>query len=147
VGVGPGAKTAVASARAEFLRYLVAGLLNTALGYAVFLALHLGLGLDARPANAMAFAVALLQSLLLNRWFVFRGARLGLGAAWRFGVGFALAYGLNFLVLHLLLRQGMPAALAQLVAMAAYTVSFYGLNRVWVWRPARASVTGQPPPA
>lgn len=121
---------------AEFLRYLVAGLLNTVLGYGVFLGLHWGLGLDARPANALALAAGLMQSLLLNRWFVFRGARLRPVAMLRFSLGFCVAYGLNFVVLSLLLQQGVAGALAQLAAMASYTLCFYALNRVWVWKPA-----------
>lgn len=121
---------------AEFLRYLVAGLLNTGLGYGVFLGLHWGLGLDARPANALALTAGLMQSLLLNRWFVFRRARLSPAAVLRFSLGFGVAYGLNFLVLSVLLRQGLSGALAQLPAMASYTLCFYALNRSWVWKPA-----------
>jgi len=122
--------------RAEFLRFVLAGLLNTALGYAVFLGLHWGLGLDARPANAAAFAAALAQSLLLNRWYVFRGARMSGIAVLRFSLAFGLAYGLNFLLLSVLLAQGVPGALAQVPAMVAYTVTFYLINRLWVWRAA-----------
>lgn len=120
--------------RAELLRFVLAGLLNTALGYAVFLALHWGLGLDARAANAIGFGAGLLQSLLLNRWYVFHGARLDGGAVLRFGLAFVVAYGLNFGVLSALLAHGIAGALAQVPAMVTYTLSFYAINRRWVWR-------------
>jgi len=120
----------------EFLRFVLAGLANTALGYAVFLALHQGL--DVRPgwANAWSYAAGLLQALLLNRWFVFSRARLSATAVWRFAAAFALCFALNQAVLHALLGLAWSAALAQLAAMASYTLSFFMLNRAWVWKPA-----------
>lgn len=122
--------------RAELLRYGVAGVLNTAMGYGVFLALHWGLGVDPRLANGLSFGAGLLQSLLLNRWFVFEGARLGGAEVQRFALGFGVAYALNLLVLSALLALGMAAAWAQLFAMATYTVAFYLFNRNWVWKRA-----------
>lgn len=124
------------AARSEFLRFVLAGLANTALGYAVFMALHQGLGVAPGWANAWSYAAGLLQALLLNRWFVFQQARLSAAAVLRFGVGFGLCFGLNQAVLHALLGLGWPAALAQLVAMASYTLSFFVLNRAWVWKRA-----------
>ncbi|MBH9578842.1 GtrA family protein [Inhella proteolytica] len=125
-----------AAARGEFLRFLLAGLANTALGYAVFLVLHQGLGLQAGWANAWSYGAGLLQALLLNRWFVFQQARLSAPAVLRFALGFGLCFGLNQAVLHALLGLGRPAALAQLAAMASYTLSFFVLNRAWVWKRA-----------
>lgn len=121
---------------AEFARYLLAGLVNTAVGYGVFLVLLWGAGVEARIANFFSFAVGLLVALLLNRFFVFEGARVSGAAVLRFAAGFGLSYSLNLATLSMLLDRAMPAALAQLVAMAVYTVSFYLINRVWVWRKA-----------
>lgn len=120
--------------RAELLRYGMAGVLNTALGYGLFLVLHWGLGVDPHLANALGFGGGLLQSLLLNRWFVFKGARLGGLEVQRFAIGFGVAYGLNLLTLSALLALGMAVPWGQFLAMATYTVAFYLINRVWVWK-------------
>lgn len=119
---------------AEFARYLVAGVVNTAVGYAAFLAFFWGIGLGARLANALSYAVGLMVALLLNRLYVFKGATFSAGAVLRFGVGFGLAYALNLATLNGLLAAGWRAEIAQIGAMAVYTVGFYGVNRWWVWR-------------
>ena len=120
----------------EFVRFLLAGLANTALGYVVFLGLHHGLGVQPGWANAWSYAAGLLQALLLNRWFVFTQAQLSAASVLRFFAGFALCFALNQAVLHALLGLSWPAALAQLFAMASYTLSFFALNRSWIWKPA-----------
>ncbi|WP_088282562.1 GtrA family protein [Ideonella sp. A 288] len=119
---------------AEFVRYLLAGLANTAVGYAAFLALLWGAGLGPRAANAGSYAVGLCLALLLNRYFVFEGATVTPGAVVRFAAGFGVAYALNLATLWRLLDLGVPPAWAQLVAMAVYTIGFYAINRLWVWR-------------
>lgn len=118
----------------ELLRYLVAGVANTAVGYGVFLLLHGVAGLAPHAANAGSYAVGLLVALLLNRYFVFHGAKVTPAAVWRFALGFVVAYALNLAVLSLGLGLGAPAWLAQIFAMVVYTLCFYAINRMWVWR-------------
>lgn len=118
----------------ELLRYLAAGLANTAVGYGVFLFLHAVAGVAPHAANAASYGVGLLAALVLNRYFVFRGARITSMAVSRFAAGFGFAYALNWLVLSVGLSLGLPPWLAQIVAMVAYTLSFYAINRMWVWR-------------
>jgi putative flippase GtrA len=120
--------------RAEFTRYVGAGLVNTAVGYLVFLAvLHLA---HAPPlvANIASYAVGLCVAYLLNLVFVFRGARHSGTALGRFLSGAALAWLINAAVLETGIRVlRLAPELAQLIAMAAYTVSFYLINRHLVW--------------
>lgn len=118
----------------EMLRYLVAGLANTAVGYGVFLFLNAVVGVAPHASNAASYAVGLLVALLLNRYFVFQGARITPTAVWRFALGFGAAYTLNLLALSVGLALGLPPWLAQIFAMVTYTVSFYLINRAWVWR-------------
>lgn len=120
--------------RAEFQRYLAAGVANTAVGYLVFLAvLHLA---EAPPlvANIASYAVGLGVAYLLNLAFVFRGARHSGTALGRFLAGAALAWLVNAAVLEAGIR-GLRLApeFAQILAMTAYTVSFYLINRHLVW--------------
>ncbi|MDY0021419.1 GtrA family protein [Arenimonas caeni] len=121
--------------KSEFVRYLASGVVNTLAGYLAFLlALH-GLGLGLFAANAASYAVGLTVAYGLNLAFVFRGSRHSGGALARFLAGFAAAYAVNLGVLALAHGQaGLRAELAQVAAMAAYTVSFYLINRHFVWR-------------
>jgi putative flippase GtrA len=92
----------------ELLRYLAAGLANTAVGYGVFLFLHAVAGVAPHAANAASYGVGLLAALVLNRYFVFRGARITSMAVSRFAAGFGFAYALNWLVLSVGLSLGLP---------------------------------------
>lgn len=121
--------------RAEFERYLVSGVVNTLAGYSAFLlALH-GFGLGVFAANAASYAVGLAVAYTLNLAFVFRGSRHSSGALARFLSGFVVAYGINLAALHgAHAVLGLRPEFAQIVAMVAYTVSFYLINRYFVWR-------------
>ena len=121
-------------------RFGGAGVLNTALGLAVILALDVGLGVDRRLANAAGYAAGVALGLVLQKRFVFRGQAHAPGANRRYLAAMLLAFGLNQIVLTLAgvaLPDG-PAGrtAAQLAAMATYTASQFVLFRLWVFRPA-----------
>ncbi|MEW9571389.1 GtrA family protein [Rhodanobacter sp. Si-c] len=119
---------------AEVLRYGIAGLINTALGYAIFLGVLAWTRLSPQQANAIGYGVGLSMAFLLNRYFVFAHAKLSFEAALRFVVCFMIAFALNQLVLTLLLRAWhMRSEIAQLFAMATYIIMFYMLNKHVVW--------------
>ncbi len=119
---------------AELLRYGATGVVNTLVGYGVFLAALRLLGLAPEAANALGYAVALALAFTLNRLVVFRGSRASPAAALRFALAFALAFAVNQAVLALLVRlAGVEAEIAQVAAMAAYTVLFYLLNKFFVF--------------
>ena len=131
---------------AELLRYLAAGLCNTLAGYLVFLGVLHGLAWPVALANVISYAVGLLVAYVLNRTFVFRDAAHTPAALAKFLAGFAVAFGVNAAVLyaaHALLH--VRAEVAQLAAMAAYTVTFYVINKYVVFAsrtalPARADI-------
>ena len=119
---------------AELLRYLGAGLVNTLVGYLVFLAALHGFAASVSVANGISYAVGLVCAYVLNRHFVFKNAAANASAPWKFAVGFALAFGVNLIVLHI--ATGMlhlAPELAQLFAMGAYTVTFYLINKYIVF--------------
>lgn len=119
---------------AEVLRYGIAGLINTALGYGIFLGVLAWTRLSPQQANAIGYGVGLSVAFLLNRYYVFAHARLSFEAALRFVVCFMIAFALNELVLTLLLRAWhMRSEIAQLFAMATYIIAFYMLNKHVVW--------------
>jgi putative flippase GtrA len=132
-------------------RFGLAGLINTAVGFAVIAVLDAGLGLPPALANAAGYAVGMAIGFVLNRSFVFR-SRTGLPAAGlRYLIAAAGAFVLNQGVLRvagLALGGGRAQHLAaQLVAMAAYSVTLFFLCRLWVFRPFATSRAAQAPGA
>lgn len=121
----------------RLLRFLLTGLANSAVGWAVIFG-GLWAGLSGLVANAAGYAVGLVLSFTLNRRFVFgvTGAVAGREVV-RFLAAFAAAYGINVAVLlaaQLVLGAGNP--LAQLPAIAVYVVIFFLLSQRFVFRPA-----------
>jgi len=115
-------------------RYLLVGIANTGVGYSVILVLQLGLGAPALAANAAGYAAGWALSYMLNRDFTFKSRRAHRAALPGYVAAAAICYLLNAAVLHLGLdRLGLPVALAQALAIASYTVSFYLLNRYVVF--------------
>lgn len=119
---------------AEFFRYFAAGLLNSLVGYGVFLMMLNILHLDPWYSNAASYVIGLIVAYLLNLFFVFRGSSHSKSSLRRFLFGFAIAYGVNIVILNIMLNtiQFQPE-LAQLFAMASYTITFYFINKYFVW--------------
>ncbi len=122
---------------ARLLRFVLTGLANSAVGWAVIFG-GLWAGLSGLVANAAGYGVGLILSFTLNRRFVFGvgGAVSGREVA-RFLAAFGVAYGVNVAVLMAaqgVLGEGSP--LAQLPALAAYVAVFFVLSQWFVFRPA-----------
>jgi putative flippase GtrA len=118
----------------EAFRYAIAGAANTAAGYGAFWIALRGLRFSPEAANATGYIIALGVAFLLNRFFVFTGARISVPAAVRFLISFAVAFVLNQLVLFLLVRMhSVLPEIAQIFAMVVYTISFYVLNKYVVF--------------
>jgi putative flippase GtrA len=122
---------------ARFARFLVTGLANSAVGWAVIFG-GLWAGMNGLAANAAGYAVGLALSFTLNRTYVFgaSGAVSGREIA-RFLAAFAVAYGANVGVLMLgesVLGPGSPWA--QLPAIGAYVAIFFLLSHLFVFRTA-----------
>ncbi|CAN7296477.1 GtrA family protein [Phenylobacterium sp. LjRoot225] len=121
-------------------RFGGAGLITTAVGLAVILALDVGLGVDRRLANAAGYLVGAGLGLGLQKAFVFRQATPARGAAGRYAAVMIFAFALNQAVLTLaglaLPQTALGHAAAQLLAMATYTATQFALFRLWVFRPA-----------
>jgi putative flippase GtrA len=127
---------------ARLVRFGLAGLANTALGGAIILVLQLGVGLDARLANAGGFAVGMALGFVLSRGFVFRSTGRRGAAGLRYAVAVAVAFGLNQFCLAALApaMQGPGTiVLVQGAAIATYTTTLFLLSRFWVFAPARTA--------
>lgn len=122
---------------ARLFRFALAGLANSAVGWAVIFG-GLWAGLSGLAANAAGFGVGLVLSFTLNRRFVFgvTGAVRGREVA-KFLAAFAVAYGANVAVLSAAQSAlGADSPLAQLPAIGVYVVIFFLLSQLFVFRSA-----------
>jgi putative flippase GtrA len=129
-------------------RYLLAGAVNTAVGFSVILVLQFRVGLDPRLANAVGVGVGLVVSFVLNRTFVFGRAVAAQTAAPKFAASVAIAFLASQAVLwsdRLAPGFGPMVAIAvQGVAVGAYSLTLFALCRCWVFahKPVRKNVAG-----
>jgi putative flippase GtrA len=118
-----------------FGRFVLVGLLNTAVGYSVILLLQVGIGAPPFIANAGGYLIGGLVSYALNRNFTFGSNRPHGQTLPRFSMVAAGCFALNIGVLTFGLQVlNLRPALAQALAVASYTVAFYWASRTIVFR-------------
>lgn len=131
-------------ARRDFLisalRYGLAGVFNTLVGFSIILVLDLGLGLDSHLANAVGYAVGICVSFVLSKVFVFKARKTTRSAPLRYVVAVAAAFALNQGVLtlaKLVLPTGaLWSVAAQGSAAVSYTAALFLLSHFWVFAQA-----------
>lgn len=110
--------------------FVVAGLANTAVGYAAFAAAFFVIGLPPVWANVVAYAAGLTVAVFLMRLWVFPSQSKKRRYVATFLAIFFVSYGVNLLVFTLgLALTAIHPAVMQLVAMASYSVMFFILGR------------------
>ncbi len=118
----------------RFVKFVIVGMGNTLVTYVAYVVLRmLGVGLD--WANFLSYVAGVVNSFVWNRCWVFR--RSG-GSVLRqsvfFLAGFAVCYGVQWLVFRGLLSTGVGEHVAQLLAMCVYTGTNYLYNRCVTFR-------------
>lgn len=128
-------------ARRDFLvsalRYGVAGVFNTLVGFSIILALDLGLRLAPHLANAIGYAIGICVSFVLSKLFVFKARKTTRSAPARYVIAVAAAFALNQGVLTLA-KMVLPAGplgsvAAQGAAAVSYTAALFLLSHFWVF--------------
>lgn len=128
----------------EIMAFAAVGLINTSVGLSVMAVGEAVLKLGPYLSNMLAYAAGLMCSYVLNARWTFRA---GPGPARRpflFMIVFALAYAINLVLLHLLLKAGAPSLAAQPVALASYSLVFFVMCRRLVFRPRANSPAVSP---
>lgn len=124
----------------QFSRFVLVGIANTALGYAVIFACMYLAELSPELSNAAGYAIGLLASYFLNRRFTFRSAQRRGTEFVRFVLVFVAAYTANLAVLIVLVRVLMfHAGISQVIAGVIYIGTAYLLNKNYVFRTSEAS--------
>ena len=118
----------------HFARFLFVGFLNTAVGYSTILFFQHVVSLGYLVSNALGYMVGGLVSYVLNKSFTFGSSRAHGEALPRFVLAVAICYLINLVVLEVSIAHwNIPAAIAQGVAMFAYTVTFFFLSKWFVF--------------
>ena len=116
------------------IRYGAVGVLNTLITAVVIYIVQELMGWRPVPSNVLGYAAGLLNSFILNSRWTFKSAY-----SWRKLVGFALAFGVCYLLQLLVLlwlgeATGIPAYPRQLIAMVVYTGANFLLNKFLVFK-------------
>lgn len=127
-----------------FVRFLMVGIFNTIVGYAVILIALLAGGGD-YAANALGYVVGLPVSFFMHRFWTFEDrSPPTVPQAVRFGVAAVIAYGTNVGVIFIARSLGyVENPLAQALAIGTYAGIFFLLCRIAVFNgPKLASPPG-----
>ena len=106
----PHRKTLKRETAAQFARFVLVGLINTAFGYAVYAGLVL-LGLPPQWALALSFAIGVLWNYVTTARFVFRVS--GFGKLPAYIACYVSVYAANALALGAAIKNGVAPLLAQ----------------------------------
>ena len=121
----------------RFVRFLVVGLLNSAVGLALIY-LAMALGAEYRAANAIGYAGGILVSFVGNRSWTFAHDGNWRASLLRWLVVVGIAYAAQFAVVVALHdRFGIGAHVAQALAVPVYTILAFLGARYFVF-PIRA---------
>lgn len=116
------------------LKYAMTGVANTAAGYSLFLLCYYVFAINIFLANAVVYAVGLTCAFVLNHYYVFKCKGRDSSKLLRFILVFLVAFIINQAVLWIVNSSfGLVATVAQIGAMISYSVSFYLLNRFYVF--------------
>lgn len=115
---------------ARIVRFVAVGLMNTAVGYAIFFGLIL-LKLAPELALLVATVLGVAFNFFTNRQLVFAGR--GLSRLPRFLAVYAVSYGLNALLLRATGERGYDPAYVQLAALPFIVCATYLAMRFYVF--------------
>ncbi len=123
---------------AQLFRYLLVGVLNTALGFGVIFACMYLAGMSPLASNVVGYAVGIVVSYLLNKSYTFKSDARSRYELLRFLIVFAVAYAANAATLLFCIDVlAMHAALAQVVSSGVYIATSFLLNKYYVFRPEK----------
>jgi putative flippase GtrA len=116
----------------QFLSFCLVGIANTLLGYSIIFSSMYWLGLAPVKSNILGYAIVLIFSFLLNKYYVFKRKERIPGQFRLFLISFALSYLSNLAALKLALLLFYPYA-SQVFAGAVYTGSSFVLYKYLVF--------------
>lgn len=118
-----------------FSKFLIVGVLNTLLGYAVIFSLMYLIKISPEISNLFGYSVGLITSYFLNRKYTFKSNLAKNREFLRFVFVFCIAYTANFIVLLLLIYSySTNYALSQIIAGCVYVSTSFLMNKHYVFK-------------
>jgi putative flippase GtrA len=117
-----------------FSRFVLVGILNSALGYSLIFFLMYFVRLSPLTSNIIGYAICLIISYTLQRNFTFASKQNKRQEFVKFLTVFCTAYLVNFLTLSFLIHNDFNSGLSQIVAGIFYIVTSFTLNKVFVFQ-------------
>jgi putative flippase GtrA len=116
--------------KSSVIRFVIAGAVNTVVGYAAFLGSFYGAGLSLVASNASAYALGLLTAFLQMRLWVFPSQSEVWSYTLKFLLIFIISYSLNLLTLFGVTSfLNLKGWASQLIAMSTYSTTAFFLSR------------------
>ncbi len=113
-----------------FLRFVLVGLVNTAIGYSIIIILFHLIGLSYSLSYFLSYVVGVIISFFLNRQFVFFSENDKLTEFFRFLIAFGVSYGVSYVALYILVEYHLLGEnIAFFAGMVVYSTLFYLLNK------------------
>ncbi len=106
----------------QIWRYGLTGMVNTGVGLAVILILHMGFGAGLLISNAAGYGVGLLIAFTLNRAWTFASNANVVSSGLKFAALVAVAFAVNMALITSLQAAAVPYVFAQISGVAAYSV-------------------------
>ena len=114
-------------------KYLLVGLVNTAVGLSVIFFLML-LGVNAYISNIIGYLVGLINSFILNKKFVFKTTTKSKKEIYFFIMSFVISYSMNLITLYFLVLLEIDIYISQFFSMLIFTVSNFLLNKYFTFK-------------
>lgn len=122
----------------QFSKFLLVGVFNTLLGWAIIFAGMYFLEMSPEASNVLGYSIGCLASFTLNRTFTFGSRGRPAGELIRFLTVFVLAFGANLVTLWALVRVfSVHEAASQVLAGLVYLFCTYAMNRNFVFHQRR----------
>lgn len=120
----------------QLIKFAMVGVLNTTLSLAVIYTLMTFFHIDVYTANIWGYIVGIINSFIWNKVWVFKkNSGMVFKEIFYFLLIFALCYGTQFISLRLMIESlSLNSYIAQLLAMAVYTVMNFILNKCVTFR-------------
>lgn len=118
----------------QAIKFGLVGVLNTAVTFLGFLLLHRALGVNEYLANAVSYALGLVNGFFWNKFWTFRSPRFDLAEIGLFLLVFLVCYGIQLAAYRGLRLLGLRPELAQALAMVAYTALNFCGNKLITFR-------------
>lgn len=110
----------------QFARYLLVGVMNTAVGYGIIFFCMYGLGVSPVLSNALGYGIGVIVSYSLNKKFTFKSNASDGTTFLRFLLVTAVAYSANLLTLIVLInRLEVHSGVSQIVSGGVYVVTAF----------------------